>query len=107
MIDETLIEKIIEEYTLLERMMQGKINGANHRILPINSNHIESVVKRIIDYVDEVPSELFSNNEQIRIRDIKQAMKIDLLCQDKKVVIKQLKISIDDIVEILKSKLSI
>lgn len=107
MVDEKLIKKIIVEYILLEKMMDGKICGANHRSLPVNGYHVESIVKRIIDYVDEIPSELFSTNEQIRIRDIKQALKTDLLCQDKEEVQRQLKASIDEIINNLKSRLSI
>lgn len=57
MVDEKLIKKIIVEYILLEKMMDGKICGANHRSLPVNNFHVESIVKRIIDYVDEIPSE--------------------------------------------------
>ena len=83
-------------------MVKGEIYGANHETLPINGYHAESIVKRIIDHVESIPTEALSSFDQLRIRDIKQSMIIDLMHQDKDAVIKRLKAKLDEIISIIK-----
>lgn len=104
MIEKRILDLINQDHALLESMLRGDNYGANHCNLPINYRHFESIILRLFDYVDTIPSDSFSIEEYKRICDIKRAMRIDMMCQKKEPVIKQLMAYVDEVISILRSK---